>query len=138
LTIAVRPVAASASSSEPTWNSVCISPDSAGGECVGIGPVDAAGREFQGELGGAVAVLAHQQQPVVVVQSHDVHPVGIFDDVVGGDDDALRRDAFVFAQGDPAVAAHVGGAADGPFGVVQRQVSRTGGDSGSAAPVQRP
>ena len=50
----------------------------------------------------AMAILAHQQQPVLLVQRDDMDPVAIFQHIIGIERDAALRHAMIGAQVDPA------------------------------------
>jgi hypothetical protein len=52
---------------------------------------------------GAMAILVVHHQPIIIGQRHHMHPIGIFEHVIGIKHRTFRRYAVIRAQPDPAV-----------------------------------
>jgi hypothetical protein len=66
-----------------------------GGARIGVGRLEAAGRQLDRNPAQTVPVLLDQQHVVVGVQGDDLDPVRIFQHVIGGDHRAFVGDAIV-------------------------------------------
>jgi hypothetical protein len=88
-----------------------------GGARIGVGRLEAAGRQLDRHAAQAVPVLFDQQHIVVGVQGDDLDPVRIFQHVIGSDHRAFVGDAIVGANADPAILVNIARGGDPPLPV---------------------
>ena len=69
----------------------------------GIRRIRHAARQFQMHATRAMTILMVHHQPIIIGHRHHMHPIGIFQHVIGIQHRTFRRDAMIRAQPDPAI-----------------------------------